>query len=57
MYHFSVEKKHPINKSNHAYKRTNLTGVLKTGPVIKSMKVLGHWFIGQITESLVGSHD
>jgi hypothetical protein len=31
--------------------------VLKTGPVIDSARVLGHWVIGRTTESLVEPHD
>jgi len=34
-----------------------LTIVLKTEPVIDSVKVLGHWVIGQTIESLVEPHD
>ncbi|PNX57615.1 hypothetical protein L195_g050492 [Trifolium pratense] len=31
--------------------------VLKTGPDIESVRVLGHWFIGRITGSLVEPRD
>jgi len=36
---------------------TQITDVLKPGPVVDSVKILGHWVNGRTNGPLVGPHD